>query len=71
MTPTEKWIFCLALVYSVPSFFSGIGITLLVVRWRAICDAVAMTPPFLSPEMTLEERDFVSTRLAPADEVHR
>ena len=71
MTPTEQWIFELALVYSVPSFFSGIGITLLVVRWRDICDAVTMTPPFLSPETTLEEPDFVSTRLASADEVHR
>ena len=71
MTPTEKWIFGLALVYSVPSFFSGIGITLLVVRWRDICRAVAMTPPFLSPEMTLEEDDFGSARFAPADEVHR
>ncbi len=71
MTPTEQWIFELALVYSVPSFISGIGITLLVVRWRDICGAVAMTPPFLSPEMTLEEDDFVSTHLAPADEVHR
>ena len=71
MTPTQQWIFELALVYSVPSFFSGIGITLLVVRWRDIRRAVAMTPRFLSPEMTLEERDFVSTRLAAADEVHR
>ena len=71
MTPTEKWIFCLALVYSVPSFFSGIGITLLVVRWRDIRRAVAMTSRFLSPELTLEQRDFVSASLTPADEVHR
>ena len=71
MTPTEKWILGLALVYSVPSFFSGIGITLLVVRWRDIRRAVAMTPPFLSPELTFEQPDFVPTSLTPADEVHR
>ena len=71
MTPTEQWIFELALVYSVPSFISGIGITLLVVHWRDIRRAVAMTPRFLSPERMLEERDFASTRLTPADEVHR
>jgi hypothetical protein len=70
MTPTEQWIFELALVYSVPSFISGIGITLLVVRWRDFRRAVAMTPRFLSPELTLQQRDFVSTRLAPADEVY-
>jgi hypothetical protein len=71
MTPTEQWIFGLALVYSVPSFISGIGITLLAVRWRDIRRAVAMTPRFLSPKMTLEQRDFVAASLTPADEVHR
>jgi hypothetical protein len=71
MTPTEQWILGLALVYSVPSFISGIGMTLLVVRWRDIRRAVAMTPRFLSPELTLEQHDFIPASLAPADEVHR
>lgn len=63
MTPTEQWIFELALVYAVPSFFGGIGVTLLFVRWRDIRRAAAMTPRFLSPELTFE----AST---PADEIH-
>jgi len=65
MTPTEKWILGLALVYSVPSFLSGIGITLLVVRWRDIRRTVAMTPRFVSPELTFEASD-----RTPADEIH-
>jgi len=44
MTPTEQWIFCLALVYAVPSFISGIGITLLFVRWQD--RTAARTPGF-------------------------
>jgi hypothetical protein len=69
MTPTEQWIFGLALVYSVPSFISGIGMTLLVVRWRDI--RRALTPRFLSLDLTPEQHDFVPASLAPADEVHR
>jgi len=46
MTPTEQWMFCLALVYAVPSFLSGIGVTLLFVRWQDIRRAAARTPGF-------------------------
>jgi hypothetical protein len=46
MTPTEKWILCLALVYAVPSFLSGIGVTLLFVRWQDIRRAAALMPAF-------------------------
>jgi hypothetical protein len=67
MTPTEKWIFCLALVYAVPSFISGVGITLLFVRWRDVRRALAMMPRFLSPELTFERRDLTAMSLAPAD----
>ncbi len=67
MTPTEKWIFCLALVYAVPSFFSGVGITLLVVRWQDIRRAAAMMPRFLSPGLAVEPRDTKTVDLAPTD----
>jgi hypothetical protein len=70
MTPSEQWIFCLALVYSVPSFIGGIGITLLFVYWRDICHAAAMMPQFLSPEPALERRDFGGASKTPADQVH-
>jgi hypothetical protein len=58
MTPTEQWIIGLAMVYSVPSFLSGIGMTLLFVRWPEVRRAMAMMPRFLSPALTLERRDF-------------
>jgi len=67
MTPTQQWIFCLALVYAVPSFFSGIGITLLVVRWQDIRRAAAMMPRFLSPALTAEPRATETVDLAPTD----
>jgi hypothetical protein len=34
MTQIQQWMMCLALVYGVPSFLFGIGVTLLFVRWR-------------------------------------
>jgi len=58
MTQTEQWIMELALVYAVPSFFSGVGITLLCIRWPEVRRAMAMTPRFLSPELTLARRGF-------------
>ena len=71
MTPTEKWIFCLALVYAIPSFFSGVGITLLVVRWQDIRRAAAMMPRFLSPGLApglpAKPRDTKTVNLAPTD----
>jgi hypothetical protein len=70
MTPTEQWIFCLALVYAVPSFFGGIGITLLAVHWRGLRRAAAMTPSFLAPELVFERRDFIAPGTAPEDEAH-
>jgi len=68
MTPTEKWIFCLALVYAVPSFISGVGITLLFVHWQNVRRAVAIMPRFLSPEFTFERRERKAINLAPANE---
>jgi hypothetical protein len=68
MTPTEQWIFGLALVYSVPSFISGVGITLLCVRWPDIRHALAMVPRLLSPKLVLERQDFEAVSLAPTDE---
>ena len=70
MTPTQQWIMCLALVYAVPSFISGVGITLLFVRWGDIRRALAMMPRFLSPKSVLERRDLVSPGFAPTDEIH-
>jgi hypothetical protein len=67
MTPTEQWIFCLALVYAVPSFISGVGITLLFIRWRGIRDAVSVMPSFLSPKLTFEQRDFAAPGMTPED----
>jgi len=66
MTPTQQWIMELALVYSVPSFFGGIGITLLFVRWPEIRSAATMMPRFLSPQLVFERHQTVS--LAPGDE---
>ena len=63
MTPTDWWILGLVLVYAVPSFISGIGVTLLAVRWRDIGRAAAMTPRFLSPELTFERRDLITTNI--------
>ena len=65
MTPTEQWMMGLALVYSVPSFFGGVGITLLFVRWEEIRRAV-MIPRFLSPELVFEQHQAIS--LAPTDD---
>ena len=42
MTPTQQWILDLALVYSVPSFFCGMGVTLLWTRWRGLRQAAAL-----------------------------
>ena len=69
MTPTEQWIFCLALVYSVPSFLGGVGITLLFVRWPSIRRAVTMMTRFLSPKLTFERGNFTAPSNAPADEI--
>ena len=69
MTPTEIWMMDLALVYSVPSFIAGIGVTLLFVRWQDVRQAAAMIPRFLSPKLMFERRGFTGT--APADEIHR
>ena len=72
MTPTEQWIMDLALVYSVPSFFCGIGITLLFVRWPDICRSLAVMPRFLSPQLVFapklvfERQDFKT--VTPSDE---
>ena len=68
MTPTQQWIMGLALVYAVPSFISGVGVTLLFVRRYEIRDAMAMMPRFLSPKSALEPHDFKTAGLAPADE---
>jgi hypothetical protein len=69
MTPTQQWIMCLALVYAVPSFLSGVGITLLFVRWQDIRRAAARSPGFLAlPWQTYEGRAFATADLAPADE---
>jgi len=70
MTPTEQWIFELALVYAVPSFISGVGVTLLFVRWRDFRRAAAMTPRFLSPELTFEGPGFIAPSTTRADELH-
>jgi hypothetical protein len=67
MTPTDKWILGLVLVYALPSFICGIGITLLFVRWRDIRRATAMTPRFLSPELTFERHDLTARGTAPED----
>jgi hypothetical protein len=66
MTPTQEWIMGLALVYAIPSFISGVGVTLLFIRRHEIRDAMAMMPRFLSPKSALEPRD--TAVLAPADE---
>jgi hypothetical protein len=66
MTPTEKWIMLLALVYSVPSFISGVGITLLFVHWRDISRALVMAPYFRSPAP--EWCDLSAVGFTPMDE---
>ena len=69
MTPTEKWIIGLALVYSVPAFFSGVGSTLLFVHWRDIRRALLQR--LLSPlpqKLALEPRVFQAISLTPTDE---
>ena len=67
MTPTEHWILGLVLVYSVPAFISGIGVTLLFVRWRSVLSATAMTPRFLSPELMFERDDLKAARTAKGE----
>jgi hypothetical protein len=46
MTPSEKWVLGLFIVYSIPAFPLGVGITLLFVRLGAA--------NFLSPARTFE-----------------
>jgi len=67
MTPTEKWIFELALVYSIPSFLGGIGITLLFVHWRGLRVAVTILSRFLSPQLTFGRHDNLAPGTAPKD----
>jgi hypothetical protein len=62
MTPTQEWIFCLALVYAAPSFLAGVGITLLVVRWRA------RRAKTLAPKPAPERDGFIPLSLASADD---
>ncbi len=64
MTPTEKWILCLALVYSVPAFFSGVGVTLLYVYWQDI--RRALFSRLFSP--AVEPPIFKAISLTPADD---
>jgi hypothetical protein len=69
MTPTQQWIMCLALVYAVPSFLSGVGITLLFVRWQD--RTAARTPGFHAlPWQTYEGHDFIAPDLTPTAEGH-
>ena len=67
MTPTEIWMMELALVYSVPSFMAGIGVTLLFVRWPDIRRAAAAIPLFLSPKMVFERRSVQAHLRSSAD----
>jgi len=62
MTPTEQWIMCLALIYAIPSFLSGVGVTLLYLHWQ---DRTAMAPGFLTiPWQIYEGRDVMATPTA-------
>ena len=70
MTPTEHWIMGLALVYSVPSFLSGVGITLLFVHWRDLRHVVVTMPEFFFPKSALERSGFKAVSLAPTDKSH-
>jgi hypothetical protein len=42
MTPTQQWMFCLAMVYAIPSFLGGVGVTLLWMHRRALRLAAAV-----------------------------
>jgi len=70
MTPTEQWLFELALVYAVPSFLSGMGVTLLFDHWRDVRRAVTSVPSFLSPKLTFEGPNLVAPGTAPSDKIH-
>lgn len=70
MTPTEKWILCLALVYSVPSFLSGVGITLLVLRWQDIRRAFMMPAFPALPWRIYEGPGLMAPGLTPTEEGH-
>jgi hypothetical protein len=67
MTPTQQWILCLALVYAVPSFLTGVGITLLIVRRRDLRHAAATMPDFFFPKSALERAAFKAASLTPTD----
>jgi len=69
MTPTEKWMIELALVYSVPAFIAGVGVTLLCVHRRDVGRAVAMMPRFLSPKLVFEGRGLAASGAAQAKEI--
>ena len=67
MTPSEKWMLGLWAVYGIPSFLSGVGITLLFVRAHGRRKATAKMPGILSPDRTFEQGDLLAPLPAPAD----
>ena len=63
MTPSQQWILGLFVVYSIPAFLFGVGLTLAVVRRRRT--ATAMLPGLLSPDRTFEGHDVTQPDTAP------
>ena len=70
MTQTDQWMFCLALVYAVPSFVAGLGITLFVIRRQDLRHATAKLSGFLAPNLTLEHSDFRPLTPTQTDDSH-
>ena len=63
MTQTDQWILCLALVYGAPSFFSGVGVTLLFVRWRDRRRAQGTAPSRQAADDPFEGANFTLPQL--------
>jgi hypothetical protein len=64
MTQTELWMFDLAMVYSLPSFIAGVGITLFVIRWRDRRRKTEMASPASGSKATLKLRDLLNVGFA-------
>jgi hypothetical protein len=67
MTPSEKWMLGLWAVYGIPSFLCGVGLTLLLVRWRDRRRIAGLMRSFLSMDFATERREPGAT---PADAGH-
>jgi hypothetical protein len=69
MTPSEQWVLGLFAVYAVPSFFLGVGLTLLVTHIRSRRRGGGAISRLLTPEQVFAPSDGKAENLPPRDKM--